>query len=109
MHRFENGMEEADTQAPLDVNEVSKNLRARAFHLAEDPEPQRVLEGIFGGVKKSARRAEFDDKATRAGSQWQILADSYFNSDSWRPQNEFHDAVPQRTPRIEYSVQNILI
>ena len=31
MHRFENGMEEADTQAPLDVNEVSKNLRARAL------------------------------------------------------------------------------
>ena len=54
MHRFENGMEEADTQAPLDVNEVSKNLRARAFHLAEDPEPQRVLEGIFGDVPSNA-------------------------------------------------------
>ena len=112
MHRFENGMEEADTQAPLDVNEVSKNLRARAFHLAEDPEPQRVLEGIFGGVKKSARRAEFDDKATRTVSQWQHLADSYFNSDSWRPQNEFHDARlvdidPSRPPSEPFLAEQL--
>ena len=90
MCKFASGQEEAGRQ--LDVSEVSKNLKARAFHLADDPEAQRVLESIFGGVKKAARRSEFDDKSSRTVCQWQHLADEFFNSELWRPQNEFYDA-----------------
>ena len=57
--------EDENLASSLDVHDISKNLRARALSLANDPRAIQYLEWIFGGVKKKARRAELDDKSTR--------------------------------------------
>ena len=61
------------------------------MHLAEDPDSTLLLEEIFGGVSKEARRAQLDNKATRTASQWKDLADEYFNNPDWVPENTQED------------------
>ena len=70
MHKFANNVEADDNVIPLDLHEIPKNLRARAWHMADDPEGQKILDGIFGGVKKIACRTELDNKSSRAVNQW---------------------------------------
>ena len=76
----------------MDVNDVPKNARARAEHLADDPLSVGYLDLIFGGVKKRARRAEVDDKSLRAVNHWLYLVDEFNNRAGWAPENEFVDS-----------------
>ena len=108
MHSFARCEEEE----VMDVNDVPKNARARAWHLADDPLSVGYLDLIFGGVKKSARRAEVDDKSTRAINQWQHLADEFYNRAGWAPENEFVDSRlsdidPSKPPPEPYSAEQL--
>jgi hypothetical protein len=96
----------------LDVGDISKNLRARAWHLADDAQATGYLEVIFGGVGKAARRAEVDDKVTRTLGNWKHLCDNFFNSDSWTPQNCFDNTrvseiCPSRPPEVPFSPEEL--
>ncbi|KAJ1422042.1 hypothetical protein B484DRAFT_433099 [Ochromonadaceae sp. CCMP2298] len=71
--------------------DVSANVRARAMHMADDPECIPFLEIIFGGVNNKARRKMLDDKSTRTLSNWKTLADEKFNNVLWRPENKQND------------------
>lgn len=76
----------------LEPGEVSANLRARVVHLAKDPETIGILEIIFSGVTKIARRTVTDDKTTRNASIWNMLCGKYFNNIDWRPENDVDDS-----------------
>ena len=82
---------EVPNESSLDVGDVSKNTRARVWHLADDPRAAGYLEVIFGGVGKAARRAQLDDKSTRTINNWKILCDEFLNSPAWCPDNPFED------------------
>ena len=69
----------------------SANLRARCAMMAVDSSTVRILDQIFGGVTKDARRAVLDDKSQRTLGLWGVLATTFFNSDSWEPQPGFID------------------
>jgi hypothetical protein len=92
MFNFANPMVSDEGLEHLNIYDVPKNLRARVWHLASDPRAVGYLEFIFGGVNKQARRAQLDDKTSRAINNWQILCDDFFNSPSWCPENEFEDS-----------------
>lgn len=90
-----------------DEKDIPKNLRARAWHLADDPQSVGFLEVIFGGVPKIERRAVTDDKNIRMENNWKILCDSFFNCAHWKPENPFHDSRvedidPSKPPCEDY-------
>jgi len=80
------------TRAEIAATDI--DLKARAWHLADDPRGLYILEMIFGGPAKEARRAVLDDKATRAGG-WIELADELFYNPEWKPENTATDSRVQ--------------
>ena len=100
-------MESSDTLNIENERDIPKNIRARAWHLADDPQSVGFLELIFGGVSKVARRTFSDDKSVRTENQWKILCDSFFNCPSWNPENQFDDSRvadidPSKPPLEDY-------
>mmetsp|Transcript_1450 Transcript_1450/g.2372 ORF Transcript_1450/g.2372 Transcript_1450/m.2372 type:complete len:379 (+) Transcript_1450:66-1202(+) len=107
MHKFANGVSDDEDGNPLDAGDIPKNLRARAWHLADDPQSVGYLEVIFGGVSKKERRAQLDDKATRSEAQWAHVCSEFFNNESWKPDNPFQDTRlleidPSKPPEEPY-------
>ncbi|KAJ1437282.1 hypothetical protein B484DRAFT_392819 [Ochromonadaceae sp. CCMP2298] len=66
--------EDGDEGPGLDPEDMPANIRARASHLADDPASTNILELIFGGVTKKARREMLDDKSTRNKDLWKLRA-----------------------------------
>jgi hypothetical protein len=96
----------------LDVGEVPINLRARAMHLADDPDSVQILEHIFGGVGADSRRVELDDKSSRPINQWGLLCDKFFNLQTWCPVNEQEDhrvngIDPRAAPTEPYTAEEL--
>lgn len=103
MHNFDNNIDDDDSH--LDLQDTPKNVRARAWHFANDTRAVGYSELIFGGISKQARRAELDDKSSRIINHWQILCDEFFNRANWAPENEFSDTRlididPSKPPQI---------
>ena len=71
-----NDVEEAEVV--LGPDEVSANLRARAMHLAKDPNAVEMIEIIFYGHKKKARREALHDKAMRTHVEKKTLERIFF-------------------------------
>ena len=86
--------EEADDiedEQLLYSSEISANLKARAQHMALEPDCIPILESIYGGPPKGARRATLDDKTSRVPEAWKLLCDKWFNNLDWKPQNPQFD------------------
>ena len=113
MQQFMNPPFEEDEESKcMDEYDIPKSLRARAWHLADDPRSVSYLEIIFGGINKKARRAHLDDKTQRNKNYWQELADDFFNNPEWQPQNPFSDTrvvdiKPQNPPTDPYSAETL--
>ena len=96
----------------LDEYDIPKSLRARAWHLADDPRAVSYLEVIFGGVNKKARRAHLDDKTQRNHTYWGDLCEEFFNNPEWQPQNPFSDSrvedlKPENPPPEPYAPEEL--
>ncbi|KAJ1426018.1 hypothetical protein B484DRAFT_464354, partial [Ochromonadaceae sp. CCMP2298] len=104
--------ENGDERPGLDPEDVPANLRARAAHLADETASTSILELIFGGVTKKARRETLDDKSTRNKDLWKLLCDDFFNSPNWMPENEQTDTKvstinPRAAPLEPYAPEKL--
>ncbi len=70
----------------IDAGSVVPNLAARCLFLAHDPESFDALSEIFSG---DTCRAKVDDPSMSFDMQWSYIAETFFNADSWRPENNW--------------------